>query len=146
MVALVLCYSFTSQYINPSFLHSRQMVMKLLILHRLPDRFYCISQVLIYISQANARPKRDRQMSTLVVESCSSNLDLNDHHGIHESSDDNDNTYIPEPDEPEESGTEEKKNDEEKGVATDPPPKKDDEEQGKNHVNRWGVLSMARWP
>ena len=40
MVALVLCYSFTSQYINPSFLHSRQMVMKLLILHRLPDRFY----------------------------------------------------------------------------------------------------------
>jgi len=67
------------------------------------------SQVLIYIAQANARPKRDRQMSTLVVESCSSNLDLNDHHGIHESSDDNDNTYIPEPDEPEESGTEEKR-------------------------------------
>ena len=43
MVALVLCYSFTSQYINSSFLHSRQIVMKLFILHRLLDRFYCIS-------------------------------------------------------------------------------------------------------
>ena len=101
------------------------------------------SQVLIYIAQANARPKRDRQMSTLAVESCSSNLDLNDHHGIHESSDDNDNTYIPEPDEPEESGTEEKKNDEEKGVATDPPKKRMMKNKGKT-TSTDGVCSQ--WP
>ena len=68
------------------------------------------------------RPKRERQMSTQAVESFLSKLDLNNNHGIHESSDviDNDNIYMPEPDEPEEAGTEEKKNDEGKGVATDP--------------------------
>ena len=78
----------------------------------------------LFHCSANMRPKRDRQMSTQAVESFSSKLDLNEIDGIHESSDDNDNTYIPEPDEPEESGTEEKKNDGEKGVATDPPQKK----------------------
>ncbi len=69
------------------------------------------------------RPKRERQMSAQAVESFSSNLDLNDNHGIHESSD-NDNIYMPEPDDPDESGTEEKKNDEGKGVATDPKKKR----------------------